>query len=65
MEDTVQIYDVRHLKEVSSFLVQRKQLYNPDTCLLKITTNKTKGHHMPFMVQMPLIPQQYRSNIQE
>ena len=63
MDETISIYDVRHSKEVSVFLAQQKQLYDPDSCIIEITTNKTKVHHTPFMVQLPhlnpLIVNQY------
>ena len=63
MNKTISIYNVRHSKEVSAFLAQLKQLYNPDSCIIEITMNKTKGHHTPFMVQLPhlnpLIVNQY------
>ena len=53
MDKTISIYDVRHSKDISAFLDQRKQLYDPDSCIIEITMNKTKGHYTPFMVQLP------------
>ena len=57
MDDTISI------KDVSAFLAQWKQLYDPDSCIIEITMKKTKGHHTPFMVQLPhlspLIVNQY------
>ena len=57
MDETISIYNVRHSKDISTFLAQWKQLYDPNSCIIEITMNKTKGHHTPFMVQLPHLNQ--------